>query len=251
MKKLFLSLATVIVVANVFILKVQAADLLPGPIKNLFNLMGTDGCNTAGFITNRVQTGLVIGLIVLVLFGVVYSLLAAFKYIRSEGDPGKIEEAQKGIKAIFFGIAAMMIGIVGIVIVFVFFGATRPGTNVYQVCLSAPESIACQECNAGGGTKCDACELLWTNWCKDTKKATDPKSDPNCKNPVAGAGGQQGQQGQQASCLLTCVTQNNYIGDTICSTLNLGNTATYTCSPGSDLTRKLICDKNKKCVSFN
>ncbi|MEI7578954.1 MAG: hypothetical protein WCJ58_02815 [bacterium] len=185
MKKFLLSLATIIVVANVFIFKVQAADLLPNPIKNLFNLMGTDGCNTAGFITNRVQTGLVIGLIVLVLFGVVYSLLAAFKYIRSEGDPGKIEEAQKGIKAIFFGIAAMMIGIVGIVIVFVFFGATRPGTNVYQVCLSAPESPACDNCrNTNPPTAvCTDCEKEWTDYCKlPNPKPAKPAG--NCANPV-------------------------------------------------------------------
>ncbi|MEI7578952.1 MAG: hypothetical protein WCJ58_02805 [bacterium] len=195
MKKFLLSLATVVIVANIFIIKVQAAELLPDSIKKIFNLMGVNGCNTAGFITNRVQTGLVIGLIVLVLFGVVYSLLAAFKYIRSEGDPGKIEEAQKGIKAIFFGIAAMMIGIVGIVIVFVFFGATRPGTDVFQVCLSEPESAACIKCNAGEtavGTLCDVCDKQWVKFCKSNAVADDPANfNPgavgvvgDCVNPV-------------------------------------------------------------------
>jgi uncharacterized membrane protein YidH (DUF202 family) len=48
---------------------------------------------------------------------------AALKYIRSEGDPGKVEEAQKAIKNVFIGIGALFVGIIGIVIILAFFQA--------------------------------------------------------------------------------------------------------------------------------
>lgn len=122
------------------------SNLLPDQISNIFGLLGEDGGLTASFITGRVRVGLIIALALLILVAVIYALLAAFKYIQSQGDPGKIEEAQKAIKAIFYGVAAMMIGIVGIVLVFVFFSATRPAAELYQVCLSAPNSDGCQNC---------------------------------------------------------------------------------------------------------
>lgn len=137
------------------------SNLLPDQISNIFGLLGTDGGLTATFITGRVRVGLVIALALLILVAVVYALIAAFKYIQSQGDPGKIEEAQKAIKAIFYGVAAMMIGIVGIVLVFVFFSASRPAAELYQVCLSAPNSLGCENCiqeGNDGENLCSQCE---------------------------------------------------------------------------------------------
>jgi hypothetical protein len=128
--------------------RVQAASLLPQQIIEIFNLLGPQGSGAAGFVTSRIQLALVIALGAVVLVAVVYSIIAAFKYISSQGDAGKIEEAQKAIRAIFLGIAAMLIAIVGIVLVFVFFGAARPDPSLYQVCLSAPNSIGCAACYA-------------------------------------------------------------------------------------------------------
>ena len=137
------------------------SSFLPQQISNIFGLLGQDGGLTATFITGRVRVGLIIALAGLILVAVVYALIAAFKYIQSQGDPGKIEEAQKAIKAIFFGVAAMMIGIVGIVLVFVFFSASRPAAELYQVCLSAPNSEGCRVCIEDGsqaGNLCETCE---------------------------------------------------------------------------------------------
>jgi fumarate reductase subunit D len=139
----------------------QSSGLLPDQISNIFGLLGEDGGLTASFITGRVRVGLIIALALLILVAVVYALIAAFKYIQSQGDPGKIEEAQKAIKAIFYGVAAMMIGIVGIVLVFVFFSASRPAAELYQVCLSAPNSEGCQVCideGNDGANLCFTCE---------------------------------------------------------------------------------------------
>lgn len=150
------------------------SGLLPEQITNIFNLLGTDGRQTASFISSRVRVGLIIALALLILVAVVYALIAAFKYIQSQGDPGKIEEAQKAIKAIFYGIAAMMIGIVGIVLVFVFFAARRPDPSLFQSCLSAPNGDACKACtdtDTSNDTLCTDCEAQY---------AADEEPDAEC-----------------------------------------------------------------------
>lgn len=156
----------------------QNSSFLPDQILDIFGLLGDDGRFTARFITGRVRSGLIIALALLILVSVVYALLAAFKYIQSQGDPGKIEEAQKAIKAIFYGIAAMMIGVVGIVLVFVFFSASRPASELYQTCLSAPNSAGCRDCIENGrkatGT-CNSCEVLY--------EGTAVVNDANCIEP--------------------------------------------------------------------
>jgi len=166
MKKLLSSLF-VIFLFSPFLLIVEAQGLLPDQINDLFGLLGPDGSGTANFVTSRVQLGLVIALGIVLLIAVVFSIISAVKYISSQGDSGQIEEAQKAIKAIFFGIGAMLISVVGIVIVFVFFGATQPDASLYQVCISAPESIGCRACigqevalpeNFSAKELCDACE---------------------------------------------------------------------------------------------
>jgi len=142
----------------------QNSGLLPEQIKSIFDLFGRDGTGAASFISGRVRTGLYIALGMIILVAVVYALIAAFKYIQSQGDPGKIEEAQKAIKAIFMGIAAMLIGIVGVVLVFVFFGAGRVDPNLTQVCLSAPNSQGCEQCQFDiESASCLACEDIYAD----------------------------------------------------------------------------------------
>lgn len=154
-----LLLFTVPVVANAQ----TDPSFLPEQILSLFNLLGPDGSGTAAFIVSRVRVGLFIALGVIIVVAVIYALLASFKYIQSQGDPGKIEEAQKAIKAIFMGIAAMMIAIVGVILVFVFFGTSPVEPNLYQTCLSAPNSVGCDSCRAEGinGGDCRTCEGLY------------------------------------------------------------------------------------------
>jgi heme/copper-type cytochrome/quinol oxidase subunit 2 len=71
-------------------------------------------------IINLVVSFIFVGIII---FSIYVIIKAAIKYIRSEGDQGKVEEAQKAIKSVFLGIAALFIGLIGIVIVIAFFGA--------------------------------------------------------------------------------------------------------------------------------
>ncbi len=163
----------------------QTSNLLPEQINEIFNLFGEDGSGTASFISGRVRTGLYIALGLIILVAVVYALIAAFKYIQSQGDPGKIEEAQKAIKAIFMGIAAMLIGIVGVVLVFVFFGAGRVDPTLTQVCLSAPNSNGCEICKADvENSQCTACNAWYAAYAAGTQPETAIPGD--CKDPLNG-----------------------------------------------------------------
>lgn len=179
----------------VFMLPVHAQNsFLPDNIANIFDLLGEGGSGTAGFITSRVGTALFFALGVLVLFAVVYSLIAAFKYIQSQGDPGQIEEAQKAIKAIFFGIAAMFIGIVGIALVFVFFVSDQPDPSLFQTCLSAPNSGGCGSCKDAGSVdspanECYQCELWYEAVARNinnTTLSTLETSAPGCIDELDG-----------------------------------------------------------------
>lgn len=156
----FVAVGTVLT-AGVFLttgVQAQNSSLIPPQILEIFGLLGPEGTGTANFITSRTRTALFIALGVVVLVAVVYALFAAFRYIQSQGDPGKIEEAQKAIKAIFMGVAAMLIGIVGIVLVYVFLGSSSVNPALNQVCISAPNSPGCQSCiesNSEGQTCLD------------------------------------------------------------------------------------------------
>ncbi len=61
-----------------------------------------------------------VGIIAIAIFFIIKS---AIKYIRSEGDEGKVEEAKKALKAVFIGILTLIGGLVGLLIVISFIGA--------------------------------------------------------------------------------------------------------------------------------
>lgn len=65
----------------------------------------------------------------IIAIAVVIIIKSALKYIVSEGDNTKIQEANRAIKSVFMGIAALIIGIVGIILLLVLFrssGALSP-----------------------------------------------------------------------------------------------------------------------------
>lgn len=82
------------------------------------------GTTVAGLIQ------LVISLIFIAIIGIsIYVVIkSALKYIRSEGDETKIQESQKAIKSVFLGIAALFVGVIGIVIVLAIFNVTNNAT---------------------------------------------------------------------------------------------------------------------------
>jgi uncharacterized membrane protein YidH (DUF202 family) len=92
-------------------------------ISTLCDEGGINAENTS--TTIRSTFNLIVSLIfvAIIIFSIYVIIKAAIKYIRSEGDPAKIEEAQKAIKSVFIGIAALFVGLIGIIIVIAFFGA--------------------------------------------------------------------------------------------------------------------------------
>jgi len=83
--------------------------------------------------------------VVIIIFAVYVIIRAAIKYIRSEGDETKIQEAQKAIKSVFIGLVALFIGIIGLVIILVVFNALGAVQN------DNPDAIPVLN-NTGSGT---------------------------------------------------------------------------------------------------
>lgn len=136
----------------VFTTPASAQNLLPQQIQDLLSSLGPGGEGTAEFISSRVRNFLILGLGVLILFAVVFIVIAALRYIRSQGEEGEVEGAKKGIEAIFQGLIIMLIAFIGIIVVFVIFGTNPFNPSIYQVCVSAPNSVGCiQGCQADGG----------------------------------------------------------------------------------------------------
>lgn len=78
----------------------------------------------ASSAANLVRFGLqlvFVGIIVVAIFVIIKSALL---YIRSEGEEDKVQKAQKAIKTVFTGIAALFIGVIGLILVIAFFNAS-------------------------------------------------------------------------------------------------------------------------------
>lgn len=97
-----------------------------GPICDALGIRtGNAGETAATTVRTWVNLGITILFIGIILLAVFIIVQAAIKYIQSQGDEGKIAEAQKAIKSVFIGIALLFVGIIGIVLVLAFFSATN------------------------------------------------------------------------------------------------------------------------------
>jgi len=162
----------------------SSSTFLPPALQALFDLLGVGGSGTATFITNRVQFAIYVILGLIILVAVAYSIMAGIKYIRSEGDPGKIEEAQKSIKAILMGIAAIFVGILGIILVYVIFNQTINPSSLPQVCISAGDSVGCKQYTTYG---IDDTVVQWCEGVYKSVSAKDDQSNPRFPDGVIGA----------------------------------------------------------------
>lgn len=84
---------------------------------------GVDAQTTSDTIRSTFNLIVSLIFVAIIIFSIYVIIRAAIKYIRSEGDPAKIEEAQKAIKSVFIGIAALFVGLIGVIIIIAFFGA--------------------------------------------------------------------------------------------------------------------------------
>lgn len=98
-------------------------------IRPICNALGIDPSDTGGtnetaqrFVAARLQLFISLIFVGIIILAVFIIIRAGVKYIQSQGDEGKIQEAQKAIKSVFIGIAVLFVGILGIVLVLAFFG---------------------------------------------------------------------------------------------------------------------------------
>jgi len=90
---------------------------IPQWIQDVINSFGFNDPGSADPVEQvrlRVQWAVTILFIVVFVIAVVYSALAAIKFISSQGDASKLEESKGAVKAILMGFAAMLISIIGI-----------------------------------------------------------------------------------------------------------------------------------------
>lgn len=147
MKRLLKITAVTNLLAFSLIVTANAQSLLPESIRKIFT--DWQGTTATEKITGFVRLALTLAFGVVILAAVAYSIMAAIKYIRSQGDAGQVEEANKAIKAIFQGVAMMFVGIIGVVIVFFIFDVALPDPSLPAFCVKCPDTQICRVCSEG------------------------------------------------------------------------------------------------------
>lgn len=96
------------------------------PLCDALGIGGSDSGNVAvGLAARWFNLAITVIFTAIILIAVYVIVTNAIKYMQSQGDEGKIGEAQKAIKSVFIGIALMFVGLVGIVLVIAFFGGNQ------------------------------------------------------------------------------------------------------------------------------
>jgi amino acid permease len=102
------------------------------------------------FVRDRLSLIVSLVFIAIILISVFIIIRAAITYIQSQGEEGKIQKAQKAIKSVFIGIGVLFVGIIGLILVLVFFnglGFLNPGGNTQNCGFGADGVFRC-----GSGT---------------------------------------------------------------------------------------------------
>ena len=123
MKKLFTVVSVVMLfcVGLVMPVKVFAEctgvlEFLAGTPLEKFACQSVD-TDPADRILSLIQAGITIFFVLVLIVAVIYTLIAAVKYIRSEGNEQKVEGAKNAIKAVLMGVAAIFIALIALVII--------------------------------------------------------------------------------------------------------------------------------------
>lgn len=123
-------------------------DILGGIIKVNLIPSGPAGTTTR-FVLNLLTNGLILLFTGIIIVAIVYSALAGLKYIRSQGEAEKIEEAQNALKAVFIGVAAVFVGIIGVILISGIF-VNQGATEVRRaICSFIEPNVSVNSCVAG------------------------------------------------------------------------------------------------------
>lgn len=80
--------------------------------------------NPGTMIVGVAKIILTVFFVLVIAVAIFYIMKAALKYIRSEGDEKKVEQGKQAIKSILMGVAAVFVGVIGIVFILIVFNAT-------------------------------------------------------------------------------------------------------------------------------
>jgi hypothetical protein len=102
------------------------SSFLPCYIQEIMSkIVPSKGGDPNTYINDRVKTGLTILFVVVFIVAIIYSALAAIKFISSQGDASKLEESKGAVKAILMGFAAMLVAIIGLFVILYVLGTTE------------------------------------------------------------------------------------------------------------------------------
>lgn len=96
-------------------------------------------------VGSLIKFGLSAIFVVIIIIGIFSVIRAALKIIQSEGDPKKLEEGTNILKGVWIGLAVIFAGILGIIIVLLFFNAQEalnPNTNLPPGVLLDPTAVS-------------------------------------------------------------------------------------------------------------
>ncbi len=133
--------------------EIGLCTFLPQALCETFGLgSGAEASANAGTVVRRwIDLGVTVLFAAIVIIAVYVIVTNAVKYIQSQGEEGKIQEATKAIKSVFIGIALLFVGIVGLVLVLAFFG----GSGLLD------QGVDCEDQCGTENTECiKACEAL-------------------------------------------------------------------------------------------
>ncbi len=103
---------------------------------------GSTAATTASTLASLAQFVLSLIFVGIIIIAIVTIVKAALKYIQSEGDEGKVEEATKAIKNVFIGIGALIVGLIGLVLIVGLLGASDAlNTNTDELDLGDGQEV--------------------------------------------------------------------------------------------------------------
>ncbi len=91
-------------------------EILGGAIRLSLIPSGPPG-TTTNFIINLLTNGLILMFTIVIVIAIVYAVLAGLKYIQSQGESDKVEEAQNALKSVFIGVLVVFVGVVIVVVI--------------------------------------------------------------------------------------------------------------------------------------
>lgn len=124
-------------------------ELLGGVIN--FNLIPSGPPGTrVSYILDLLTNGIVLLFVAVIVLAIVFSALAGIKFIRSQGESEKVDEAQNALKNVLIGVATVFIGVIGVIIITGVFAEDQSTTTVREaLCVFIEPSANLQDCIDG------------------------------------------------------------------------------------------------------